>query len=338
VTPAFNFVVPADSDDELDALCRLDPDRDWNRFTGGVFCWTLLTGLILKQRGLPVLLSRESRADAINLAHAVQLRRIPPRTDRFVVSLQADYPRIPWAQLHVVQNPAQLGSAAAYWMPHWPQPGLVPRDPSRRGVRCAAYAGREYWLAGSPDSWRRALAELGIEFRMMEPDGWNDLSGVDILLAIRSFDRKTYRGQPPTKLLNAWHAGIPLVAGNDSAFAAVGRPGEDYLSVTTRDEAIEAIRRLKDDPSFHDRIVTHGRARAAEYTRDRIADRWSEFLQGAACAAYETWRRRGRAAQLAWRIEAAGAQMSCALRDASRRAARLVLGGARLHQIRNPFR
>lgn len=301
---SFNFLVAAESDQHLEELCRKDILRDWPQFNDGLYCWPLLTYLILKQHGLPVTCSRHCRRDSINLGHAVHLSTMNPEGHVFLVCIQADYPRHGWAQAHIVQNRIQERKDS-FWMPMWPQPGLVARDPARREVQCVAFAGRGYYLSGGKSTWAASMQELGLSFRMLDPQTWNDMSGIDILLAIRSLDGRTYPTKPPSKLINAWIAGIPLIAGNDSAFSQVGKPGEDYIRVRTKEEALDAVRLLKTDPAFYQRIVNAGRERAKDFTENRLVERWKQLLNGPLREQYGAWRSRSAVDSFLWRSRAA---------------------------------
>lgn len=304
----FNFLVPAGSDHELEELSCKVVDRDWQLFRMGEHAWALQSYLILKNQSLPVTFSRELRKGCVNLGHITSLSRLRPDPDAFVVALQADYPRLPWAQMHVVQNQLQVRDRAACWLPHWPQPGLVARDPARRGISTAAYVGRSWMQAGTPEDWTERLHGIGVEFRFLTK-AWNDLSGIDVLIAIRSFDGRTYPTKPPTKLINAWHAGIPLIAGHDSAYAQIGSPGEDYLVATTLAQAVEAIRKLKTDEALYERIVANGKRKAEAFTRRRIADLWIEFLEKTVALRYAAWAERGPLERARWRYRASLARV-----------------------------
>jgi hypothetical protein len=314
----FNFLVTAESEQRLQELCRKDPDRDWAQFNEGMYCWSLLTYLILKQHGLPVTCSRHCRPDHINLGHAVYLSTMNPQSASFLVSLQADYPRHGWAQAHIVQNKLQRRKDS-YWIPMWPQPGMIERNPSRREVQCVAFAGRHYYLSGGENAWQVDIAKLGLSFHMLDPQNWNDYSGVDVLVAIRSFDGRTYPAKPPSKLVNAWLAGIPLVAGNDSAYAQIGRPGIDYIRVGTKQEALDAIRRLQTDQAFYQRIVEAGRERAAEFTRGQCSEKWKELLSGPLTDRYDAWRSRSHMDSFLWSGRAAWGLTVRALRYSASR-------------------
>ena len=143
---------------------------------------------------------------------------------------------------------------------------MIPRDPARDHVECVAYAGNPHNLAGSASAWSSALNRKGIEFRCLGPDSWNDCSRVDILVGVRSFSKSRHKSKPASKLVNAWHARIPLIGGFDSAFEQIGRPGRDYIRVRSLDDAVEAICKLRDDRDLYRSIVDSGAARVSEYS------------------------------------------------------------------------
>jgi Glycosyl transferases group 1 len=296
------FVLAGTAPNELEAFRTLEVRQARSYLTQGVCAWCLQTFLELRDRGLPVALMSEPQTGAVNFLHVRDLWREKPARGRFVVSIQADYAAVPWTTVNIVQNQRQADQSRSFWIPHWPQPGLVPRSEERRGVRCVAYAGNETGLAGSEAEWSWALKACNIEFRFLRCDAWNDYSQIDVLIAVRSFDRSRHTNKPPSKLLNAWHAGIPLVAGYDSAFEQVGRPGADYLRVDTLEGAIHAIRRLRDDPGLYHSLVEAGAERAREYTRDRIGDAWETLLSGPVSRRYVRWQKNKFVAELRERM------------------------------------
>jgi hypothetical protein len=152
--PLINFVMDP-STGPVELLRRLDPDRDVAEIVRGVRGWCLQTFLILRQRGvLEVECSERCDPDAINIVHAVQLPRINTTANTFVASIQADYPRRPMAQAHIVQNQSQV-RRNSHFMFYWVQPGLVPRDVRREGVVTVGYAGQVHRnLAGNVKRWR----------------------------------------------------------------------------------------------------------------------------------------------------------------------------------------
>ncbi len=305
----FNFIVPSRDENHLEQLRTADIDRDVHIFQSASLNWTLQAYLMLERNGLAVSCSNKTLPGAINIGHSQYLRTIPPKKPVFTVSITGEYRYLAWAQFHIVQNQSQIRRGTSYWMPLWPQPGLTSRNKDRKRVKCVAYAGRPNQLSdrsgrirskfarigvfGSHtkrlDYWRDELVQHGLQFRFLRKPSWNDLSEVDILLGIRSFNRESYNYLPPSKLINAWHAGIPFIGGNDSAYRQVGTPGKDYIRVTGKNEMLDAIIRLRDDPVYYDSIVQAGYRKAEKYTRETIADRWIQLLSGKIVNAYGVW-------------------------------------------------
>ncbi len=294
----YNFIIPASSDRKLEDYCLKDPDRDWDCFIEGDFCWSLLTYLILRDRGLPVLLSRDFRDRCVNLGFKTCLRSLRARTDAFVVCMQGDNHRHGWANVHIVQNKLQAWRQNTYWIPHWPQPGLIPRDEGRVGVRQICYAGRKANAVSFTSRFHDSLRRMGIDFVCKQETTWNDFSEIDIAIGVRSFDSRRYKTKPATKLYIAWHAGVPFIGGNDSAFQQVGRPGINYLLARTEDELIAHIKHLATDTSLYNTLVRRGQDAAARYTRSAIAEIWEMVLTGPVAGSYRKWVRPGKGKSL----------------------------------------
>jgi len=288
--PLFNFVAdltPAELElcsvaPDLAGLFARKPEMLARISSKGDLCWCLQSYLILKARGVvQVQLSNRMQAGAVNVVHSDHLLNLRGTPDQFIVCVRADFPRRRWAHYHLVQNRAQLGGETAY-IPLWPQPALIGRDERREGVTTIAYAGEivNGNLAAGVGAWKRLFARHGLNFVQPASQAWNDLSQVDVILGVRSFDKRPYDGKPPSKLLNAWHAGIPFVGGYDSAFSQVGTPGSDYLRIGSADEALEAVLRLRDSPLLYSLLVRNGRRKAMDFTTEAIATQWERTLLG----------------------------------------------------------
>jgi len=280
--------LPDSLGDVLPELEASTPEDVLDRCRAGEFIWAFISYYFLKKAGLPVSLSVDLDSDAINFAHGNILRSLKIRSDCFCISLQADFPHFPLAQYHIVQNQEQIAKKASF-VPHWPQPGQLPRDCSRTGITKVAYQGARKFTALDETRLNFDLKKHGIVFEILDEQRWFDLKAVDLLVGIRSFGTKKYKRKPPTKLINAWHAGIPFIGGWDSAYEQIGADGEDYLRVATYNELLECIIRLKQDSALYTKLVVAGRRRAADYTFDAIAQTWRNLLENVIGEHFRQW-------------------------------------------------
>lgn len=292
--PAATFFLAGEED--LEPLRRLDPERDWREFVRGERAWILQTWLRLARVGHPVALSSTLPEEGLVVFHAKHKRALLRFGRRLagvvLVGVRADHREPLVADFEVLQNGRFADGRRRFALPHWPQAGLVPRDPARgSGVATIAYKGFRGNL--HPDflgeAWRSFLADRGIawavdavEFAGRETDdgalAWNDYSRIDLVLAVRPPRRGLYADKPATKLFNAWHAGVPALLGPEWALREVRRSPLDYLEVASADEAREAVDRLRADADLYRRMVEHGHARAAEVSFEATTRRWAELL------------------------------------------------------------
>jgi hypothetical protein len=288
-------------------------DTYWSGFegtiTGGVYASTLQTYLRLKADGFPCELTGSMPAEGIVLAHRDFLPdALQPGPRLLIVCLKVDRGPHPYAQIHVGINPQDrlqqtkllnkrdVFSRESYYIPHWPQPGLIVRD-CERGDRFEniAFIGNEVNLAPElmTPSWQEQLNALGLRWHMVGlecRDRWNDFSYVDAIVAVRSFNRQGgYYNKPALKLYNAWHAGVPAILGGDSACRAERKSELDYLEVASLNDVILALKRLRDDKALRHAMVENGRIRAEETQPAKLVSMWRSFLLDQAVPAYERW-------------------------------------------------
>jgi hypothetical protein len=278
----------------------------WPGFRKGIYCWTLQTYLNLRSQDFPCILTDEFPDTGIVLAHWDSLPiDLEPSPQQLIVCFQADRARHPYAQVHIVQNrdsarrdlmtwgDRYLLPGQDYYMPHWPQPGLLARSPER-GDRFEnlGYFGLEANLLPKfkTKKWQEQLNDLGLSWLIVQEfDRWNDYSHVDAVVAIRSFKQTGFTWKPATKLFNAWHAGVPAILGCESAYQAERKSDLDYLEVSTLEETLQAIRRLKDNVHLRQSMVKQGRIRAQETTQSFLTNRWTYLLQKDLSENYEQW-------------------------------------------------
>lgn len=283
-------------EDGLDRLRGLDPDAAWRELQLGEHAWVLQTFLRLTRAGHPAELANVPPDEGLIVFHAKQskalARRLPRRRDVVLVGARADNREPLIADFEVLQNGRFADGRRRFHIPHWPQPGLISRDPAR-GTRLErlVYKGfdRNLHPAFRSEAWRRFLAGQGIEwvtdsvaFAGRSTDKmaieWPDFRQVDAVLAVRPDERSQRTAKPATKLLNAWLAGVPALLGPEYAFRELRRSDLDYLEVGSLSEAEAAVRRLREDPGLYQAMVENGRSRAAEYTVEATVRRWAELL------------------------------------------------------------
>lgn len=291
-TEPIAFFLPY-ADDVRDA----DPHADHGIFTNGATIWIGTTFHELRRRGLPVVLRSDrpqERIVVVHRDHVRSLERTLPTTGRpLVVVVRADRVPHPGADVEIVQNASLRQTPRKRSVTHWPQPGLVPRDPSR-GTQISTVV-----YKGSPknlhplfhrESWSSELASLGIswrpDFSIQRTDGvdrsfdasWHDYSDADLVLAVRPDHDGPHLDRPNHKLVNAWRAGAPLIAGPESAYMAARKSDLDFVLVHEPDEVLEEIRQLSARPDRYAAMVEEGHRRAIEYSFDAITAEWTQVL------------------------------------------------------------
>ncbi len=258
-------------------------------------CWIWQTWCVLKKADLNVHLTHTLPDSGVVISLAGFLgKKHRPSTNVFFVAVAADWTPHPLADWHLVQNgrQQQLVPCSTY-IPNWTQPNLIRRNISRKPiVENAAFYGDPANLAAEMKSWpfRRELSNLGINFEIYHADRWHDYSKVDVAIGIRSFNKARYHHKPPTKLFNAWLAGVPFIGGNDSAYEFERKNPLDFLKATSQTGLVVCLRRLKSDPNLWEKMSENGLRRAHEVSRSAIAKRWVEFITAELPSAHAVWR------------------------------------------------
>ncbi|MBX7533020.1 hypothetical protein K3165_08815 [Qipengyuania sp. 1XM1-15A] len=276
--------------EDFEALLLQRPDIMSSFAENGDLCWTVQTWCRLRDAGFGgIEIATEPAEGRINIAKAKTLSRSGPGKGLFQVSIQADYPRVLWAQFHIQQNADLLcDDAALQYL--WPQAGIIPRDPTREGVKRIGFLGNvEGNLAASEDEWRELMAQRGLEFVARPPELWHDFSDIDIAIGLRSFGNSRHSRKPANKMINAWFAGVPFIGGADSAFAQVGTAGIDHLLATNRQELLMQVERLRSDAFLYQSIASAGHQKAEAFAPDRLVEQWVSLLEGSISARYKQW-------------------------------------------------
>jgi hypothetical protein len=279
-----HFFLPAEYAPPAEALAGVDGQGD-RYFLSTHWAWIVQTYLRLRERGRNVeLTSRLPEAGVIVHCSGHLPDTYLPTPRQFLVGVLSDGPPSTFAQINVSQNRIQSRLLPdTHYVPHWPQPGLVARDPGRGAAfSSVAYYGDEANLAaelGDP-RWPSFLASRHLHWhvRGAASPAKIDFSDVDCAVAVRSFRRAGYIRKPASKLFNAWIAGVPALLGREFAFREQRRSALDYIEIGSYDEACAAIDRLAAAPALRQQMIDNGRQRAAEVSVERIAGEWQRLL------------------------------------------------------------
>jgi glycosyltransferase involved in cell wall biosynthesis len=119
-----------------------------------------------------------------------------------------------------------------------------------------------------PPPVRRAVKRAGVELVASPPDLRSLLAQATLALA----PMRCGSGLP-IKILEAWSAGVPVVASPWAAAGTSGAAGEDLRLAATPAEWVATIAELLDDPAERRRLAENGRRRlAADYSEEVVRD------------------------------------------------------------------
>jgi hypothetical protein len=263
--------------------------------------------LYLKQKHLNVSISDRLIPGQICVVSSPDFG-IKDRTfNSFVVGCRSDGFQPHLCDITVVQNKVCVDSETDIFIPHWPQPGLIPRLKERGStIENIIFKGDEINLYESFRSleFKRELEKLGVTLRINgKPKNgsvmWHDYSTDDLVLAVRDLTEKDALVKPASKLVNAWIAGVPALLGPEPAFREQRQSDLDYIEVTTPQAVFEAVKLLKSQPELYQKMVANGQKRAEDFTIEKMIQRWYEFLAGPVADGYKCWSKRTQLSRMA---------------------------------------
>ncbi|MGG6240251.1 glycosyltransferase [Nodosilinea sp. AN01ver1] len=278
----------------------LDPASLHARIKTNEDCWIVTTYLYLKRKKLNVLISDRFTTGQINVVSSLDYSARDLAFNSFVVGTRSDGFKPALCDFVVVQNRFQLGSATDAFIPHWPQPGIVPRCQERGSIiKNVAFKGNDrnlYEPFRSPE-FKRELEKLGLELKVSGGSvegivSWNDYSTDDLVLAVRDLTESDILVKPASKLVNAWIAGVPALLGPEPAFQDFKQSDLDYIEIKSPQEALKAIQQLKSNPELYRKMIVNGLKRAEEFTVENMIRRWVEVLSGPVANQYSQWRKK----------------------------------------------
>lgn len=264
----------------------------------GLDCWINRTFYEFRKAGLDVSIAPDHRPDAINIAPVREYGRKLRLNLAFVVVPRLDAHRPMLANFRIAQNFLSPATAKSGNVLHWPQPAIIRRDPARGNqMTCVAFKGSVVNLdpAFCSKSFQKRLDAIGVRLRFDLPDtgdgalGWHDYSDCDAIIAVRNLTHYDSRFKPASKLVNAWFGEVPAILGPEPAFRELRKNEFDYLEVTSPHEALQAIGRLKTDPSLRNAIVANGLLRQKEFSLSKLIGLWVDLINGPISRRFEDW-------------------------------------------------
>jgi hypothetical protein len=261
-----------------------------NTFLNTRNAWILQTYVRLKSfcSTIQPILSSDIPSKGIFVAHSGDIPfSFIPTQNQFWISVIADGCIPPYSNLRVVQNPMQERRVPkSYYLPHWPQPGLIPRWEGRRSLF------NHFAFYGDPSNLEQTLlapdflsflSERGIAFDVRESLSQSclDYSDVDAVIGIRSFSRKGYIRKPPSKLFNAWIAGVIPILGVESSYRHEGS-ATNYVEAKSLKSLKYQIDLLRSSSLMRQELVSNGRQEISRISIESISSAWEHMILNAA--------------------------------------------------------
>lgn len=260
-------------------------------YIGGTLCWIYQTWQLLQKENIRCDLVTEPPQEGIVILYMsdFDFKKYFPTSaayskNLFIVNVLGDGMPHAAAHLHLVQNRAHSRLLPqSLFIPHWPQPSLIPRDPQRSDrFENIFFLGNVRGIAPEliSEEWNTQLRRaLGLHFSVKEFPYWHDYSDVDAVVALRGFSRSSYLHKPASKLYNAWLAEVPFIGGRDSAYLTEGRPGYDYLIARSPRQVIKQLQHLKENKNLRSTLVKNGLQASAPFTQIAIFQHWKKMIQ-----------------------------------------------------------
>lgn len=222
-----------------------------------------------------------------------QIKQYPQKKNNIIVAtIRADilHHRCYLGDIEIVQNSKFSDDRIIFFVPHWTQPAMIPRDKSR-GNKIENIVFKGYVNSIHPgfksETWSDFLKANNLKFELASNENtsvvprWHDYSNADLVIAVRpQYSKGDLRYEKPaTKLINCWIAGVPAIVGKEYAFQELKKSSLDYLEVDNVNEAINEVRKLLNEPELYRSMIKNGLERSNEFTDQKIKDAWIYALQ-----------------------------------------------------------
>jgi hypothetical protein len=261
--------------------------------------WSAQSYISLKQRGLNVSFVPDYVPGEICIIPSDDLKTGDRPFNSYVIACRADRARPEICEHRLVINELNVIDATDHYLPHWPQPNLLPRERDRgTQVETLVFKGMERNLAApfKTSQFTEQLQSIGVQFVVSSEEPtrqfqeWADYTQADVVLGVRNNTQYDLTVKPALKLINAWLAGCPAILGPEPAYQAIRQSDLDFIEVRTVAEVVSALQRLKNDPALYAAMVENGFQRVKDFTAEQVALHWRNALAGAIAQGYAQWR------------------------------------------------
>lgn len=265
----------------------------WKHLT--LRAWIIQTFLRLKELNLNVEISDDwpNSGIVVLLSDKESLHSLNENFSRLnknilVITIRAD--EIQWrpflSDIEIVQNGMFANNRDCFFIPHWPQPGIIKRDKSRKHtIKNIVFKGGRGSLDDvfHSEKWLNELQRRSLNFICHTEStltNWTDYREADITFAVRpQFGDKLRRSdKPASKLVNSWHAEVPAVLGTEYPFLELKKTEFDYLEAETMEDGLRAIDLLISNEKIYFKMIHNGIQRSQEFSSSNIADQWRKLL------------------------------------------------------------
>ena len=270
----------------------------WLGISNNFTFWIVRTYLALKNVGFPCEIVNQIPKKGILFADRDTLgNKYPYLGETMLICAKGDREFHSSAHLHVVQNPVDIQKKNSLWnpfyIPPWPQPALIPRAIDRGSrVENIAFIGTRHNLTKEflSEKWINSLKEIDCQwYPIFDKNKWNDYSNIDIIIAVRGFNKSSYDHKPASKLINCWRGLVPAILAPESAYLSISNSELDFLIVTSLEETIEAVKKLKNNPQLYLSMIENGKQRSREFSDEKITEKWVQFFNQEVFTTYKDW-------------------------------------------------
>lgn len=261
------------------------------RFVRGRDVWIMQTYMNLRKNGFNVNLSDNFFKDKINIIHYDDIKFYDLSGSFFVITIRADRDPVFLSNIDIVQNKSSIFFDNNYYIPHWPQPGLLRRDSCRcEKLENIAYFGNKENIDDfyKSERFKKNLESMGMRL-VIQNERWWDYRNVDVVLAIRTGTDFFLSTKPASKLVNAWMAGCPAILGKESGYRELRLSEDDYFEARGPDDVLAILEILRKNPGQVARMRENGLRRAEAFSVESIVQKWVQFLHDPVLEIYDVW-------------------------------------------------